>query len=122
VGAAAWTRTLLARLLPPRCPRCWTVLERSQETLCPGEERETIVLPPIVLKRQTCPSCGYERQTVEADAGLTPFETGKRSRWAEASGSSPEEMKANVAAVMEWDRTLERLRNEYETDGENEMD
>jgi len=78
VGAAAWTRTLLARLLPPRCPRCWTVLERSQETLCPGEERETIVLPPIVLKRQTCPSCGYERQTVEADAGLTPFETGKR--------------------------------------------
>jgi len=54
---------------------------------------------------------------VEADTGLTPFETGKRSRWPGAHGDSPEEMRANVSAMMEWDRTLERLRNEYETDG-----
>jgi len=98
-GVGLWfaARVLGPRLFPPRCPECRTPLRRNEETIYEGEERPTIVLPPM-------------------------FETGKRSRWPGAHGDSPEEMRANVSAMMEWDRTLERLRNEYETDGEKETD
>lgn len=110
---------LLPRVFPRRCPRCRTPVVKTVERVYEGEHRPVIVLPPIDLIRWTCPSCGNETREVKPDVNTPPwFAAGKKSRWFGARhGDTPEEMTAAIGSVMEWDRILSRLKNEYETPG-----
>lgn len=115
-GAVGWALfTALPRLLPRRCRQCRTALVRTVERVYEGEQRPEIILPPIDLVRWTCPACGYEVCKVEADRGPTLFETGEKSRWPGGlGGDPPQTIKASIGAVMEWDRLLQRLKDQHE--------
>ncbi|RJQ11588.1 MAG: hypothetical protein C4551_00900 [Bacillota bacterium] len=109
---AVWS--VLPRLFPPRCPKCRGLLDKENKRVYEGEKRDQIILPPIDLITSRCPSCGHETRSLVADTGPTFFERGQKTRWPFGWSNSPEAARETARAVLEWDRTMERLKREFD--------
>lgn len=105
---------VLPRVFPRRCPKCFAVLGREIGSLRPEEPRDNIILPAINLVRETCQRCGFETRRVVADTGPTLFERGFKIKERTFRIEDPKIARANVRAVVEWDKILEDLRAKHE--------